>query len=89
MDDLAKNTPFEDIVAKGAAIYERDKGDYEPQENGKFLAIETDSGQKYLADTTAEALENARAANPGKLFYVVKVGFTSAETLAHSVLHQS
>ncbi|MDO8518047.1 MAG: hypothetical protein Q7S26_02035 [bacterium] len=89
MNDLAKNMPFEEIAKKGEAIYERDKAFYEPQENGKFLAIETDSGRKYIASTSAEALEKAREENPGKLFYLVKIGFTSVETLSHSILHRA
>ena len=89
MDDLAKNQPFEDIARKGAALYEQIKSEYEPQENARFLAIETDSEKRYMADSAAEALEHARAENPGKLFYVVKIGFTSAETLAHSILHRN
>ncbi len=89
MDDLAKNTPFEDIAQKGAIIYERDKGAYEPQENGRFLAIEPETEKKYIGNSAAEALEQARSENPGKLFYLVKIGFSSAETLAHSLLPNS
>lgn len=86
MTELAKNQPFQEIAEKGAAIYATKKSEYEPKDNGKFLAIEVENSTIYKADTSAEALENARKENPGKLFYVVKVGSDSAETLAHSLV---
>ncbi|MBI2888853.1 MAG: hypothetical protein HYY10_02935 [Candidatus Liptonbacteria bacterium] len=81
-----QNRPFEEVAEKGAVIYSKIKPKYEPKENGKFLAIETDSGKEYIGTTSAEALEKARVENPKKIFYVVKIGFESAETLAHSFL---
>lgn len=86
MDELAKNQPFQGIAEKGAIIYEKIKGEYEPKHNGEFLVIEVENGKVYIGATSAEALEQARTENPGKLFYVVKIGFGSAETLAHSLL---
>lgn len=86
MTELAKDQPFQEIAEKGAAIYQRIKSDYEPDDNGKFLAIETEKSKVYIGATSGEALEKARNENPGKLFYVVKVGSDSAETLAHSLV---
>ncbi len=86
MNNLAKNIPFEEIAQKGIALYETVRSQYEIDHKGKFLAIEVDSQKKYLGDSTAEALEKARAENPEKLFYLVKIGFSSAETLANSFL---
>ncbi len=89
MTELAKTQPFQAVAEKGAAIYEKIKSKYEPEQNGKFLAIEIDNEKEYVGATSAEVLEQARTQNPGKLFYVVKIGFGSAETLAHSFSHQS
>jgi hypothetical protein len=89
MSELAKHQPFQEIAEKGAALYQEMKGKYEPADNGKFLAIEVESKKPYIGNTSGEALEQARAENPGKLFYVVKVGFDSAETLAHSFVGRS
>jgi hypothetical protein len=86
MTELAKNQPFQEIAEKGAAIYQKRRGEYEPKDNGKFLAIEIEKNKIYIGDTSGEALAKARAENPGKLFYVVKVGSDSAETLAHSLV---
>jgi hypothetical protein len=89
MTELAKNQPFQEIAEKGAALYREMKGKYEPADNGKFLAIEVEKAKVYIGNTSGEALDKARTENPGKLFYVVKVGFDSAETLAHSLVGRS
>ena len=89
MNDVAAKGPYQEIATKGTAIYDRIKPSFEPKENGKFMAIEVDSEKTYLGRTSAEALEKARTSNPGKIFYVVKVGFETAETLAHSLLSGS
>jgi hypothetical protein len=89
MTELAKNQPFQEIAEKGEALYKEMKSQYEPASNGKFLAIEVERKKAYMGTTTGEALDQARAENPGKLFYVVKIGFDSAETLAHSLVARS
>lgn len=86
MTELAKSQPFQEIAERGAAIYREIRQNYEPNDNGKFLAIEIETKKIYMGNTSGEALEQARGKHPGKLFYVVKVGFDSAETLAHSLV---
>jgi hypothetical protein len=89
MAELGNSQSFKEIAEKGAAIYEKIKGDYEPDRNGKYLAIEIDSEESYLGDNGGEAIEAARKAHPEKFFYLVKIGFSSAEILAHSLVgHQ-
>ncbi len=87
-EELINKTNIQKIAQNGAEIYEKIKANYEPLKNGTFLAIEVDSEKIYEGSTAAEALVAARTANPGKLFYVVKVGSGSAETLAHSLVGQ-
>lgn len=86
MDEPIQEQSLKEIADKGAALYQAVKNKYEPHDNGKFLAIEVEKGNFYEGATTKEAAEQARAANPGKLFYVVKIGFDSVETLAHSLV---
>lgn len=86
MTDPVKDFPFQEIAKRGEEIYGRIKANYESKEKGRFLAIETESEKEYLGNTSAEALEKARSENPNKVFYVVKVGFDSAETLSQYIL---
>jgi len=83
-EELIKKADIQKISFEGAKIYESLKINYEPQQKGKFLAIDIDSRNVYLADDGAQAVELARQAHPNKVFYLVKIGFETAETVARS-----
>ena len=83
--ELIQNTDLGKIASEGVLIYQEVKKQYEENSVGKFLAIDIDSKEKYLAPTSAEAVITARAKHPGKVFYVVKIGFDAAETMAHLI----
>jgi len=83
-EELIKKADIQKIAEEGAKIYEQVKVNYDPKEKGKFLAIDIDSKEVYLGTTGAEALELARGHHPNKVFYVVKIGFDVAETMARS-----
>lgn len=83
-DELIKKVNIQKIAEEGAKIYEQIKVNYDPKERDKFLAIDIDSKKVYLGNTSAEALELARQKHPNKVFYVVKIGFDVAETMARS-----
>jgi len=81
-EGLIKKTDIQKIAEEGSKIYDQIKINYDPKEIGKFLAIDIDSKDAYLGDTSAEALELARQNHPNKVFYVIKIGFDVAETMA-------
>ncbi|MBU4298519.1 hypothetical protein KJ636_00540 [Patescibacteria group bacterium] len=81
-EELIKKADIQRIAEEGAKIYEQIKVNYDPKEKGKFLAIDIDSKKAYLGNTSAGALELAREHHPNKVFYIVKVGFDVAETMA-------
>ena len=81
-EQLIKTANIQMIAEEGAKIYESIKVQYEPAQNGKFLAIDIESRDAFTGDTSSEAVELARKAHPNKVFYVVKIGFSAAETLA-------
>jgi len=83
-EELIKKTDIQKIAENGAKIYEQIKVNYDPKERGKFLAIDIDSKRAYLGNTSAEALESAKQKHPNKVFYVVKIGFDVAETMARA-----
>lgn len=84
MSEPIKNADLERIATEGQKIYDSIKVQHEPADNGKFLAIDIDSKEVFLASTSAEALELARQKFPNKVFYVVKIGYDAAEILAMS-----
>lgn len=81
-EELIRQANIQEIAEAGTQIYEETKSQYEPQYNGKFLAIDTESRNVYMGETTVDAVEQARAAHPEKVFYVVKIGFSASEVLA-------
>ena len=83
-EELIKKADIQKIAEEGAKIYDQIKVNYDPKERGKFLAIDIDTKEAYLGTTSAEALELARQNHPNKVFYVVKIGFDVAETMARS-----
>ena len=85
-DDLIKQTDIQRIAEEGSKIYQEIKSQYDPKEKGKFLAIDIESKKTYLGSTSAEAVEAARKNHPNKIFYVIKIGFDVAETMAQSFM---
>jgi len=81
-EELIKNADIQGIASDGAKVYESVKLQYEPAQNGKFLAIDTESKDTFIGNTSSEAVELARKAHPNKVFYVVKIGHSVAETMA-------
>lgn len=81
-EDLIRQADIQEIAEAGRKIYEEVKSQYEPQHNGKFLAIDIETKNVYMGETTSEAVEQARVAYPQRVFYVVKIGFSVSEVLA-------
>ncbi len=81
-DELIKKADLQKIVDEGEKIYEQIKSQYEPQENGKFLAIEIESKKVYFAIDSVDAMMLAKKEFPDKVFYLVKIGYRYSETLA-------
>ncbi len=77
----------EDFIERGKRLYdEKLRGELEPENAGRFLAVEPDSENYFLGDTDVEALTAAREAMPGSLFYLVRVGYETAHAIGgHAV----
>lgn len=81
-EGLLEKVDMQEIADKGSQIYESIKGQYEPQDHGKFLAIDIKSGKAYLGQESSEAIGLARLAHPDTVFFVVKIGYSASEILA-------
>ena len=63
------------IAQKGESIYkEKFQQKYEKEYLGKFVAIDIDSEQAFVADSPVEAIEQVQKANPTGYFHLIKVG---------------
>ena len=69
----------QEIAEAGERIYnEKYKAEYERKYPGKFVAIDVESGQPFLADQPEEALTQGRKALPTAFFHLIRVGAPGA-----------
>jgi len=86
-EGLIKDADIKRISEEGTKIYNQIKTKYEPRDNGKFLAIEIDSKDVYPGDKSAEAVVLAKKEHPDKIFYIVRIGFDTAEMMVRSFIN--
>lgn len=73
------------VAERSRRIYdERLRAALESEHPGRFVAIEPDSGDHFLADTLDEAVRSARTKHPNRLSHVVRVGHSAALHLGSS-----
>lgn len=87
--DILKKTDIHRIADEGRKIYEKIKDEYDPKEKGKFLAIDIESSDVFLGETSSEALLKAKEKHPDKIFYVLKIGYDSIATMAKRILGEN
>ncbi len=64
-----------ELGRRGREYYDRFlRAKLEPQHNGKFLALEVESGDYELGDSTLDALERAEGRHPDCAFYLLRIG---------------
>jgi hypothetical protein len=72
---------LDEFSKKSEAFYSEIKAQLEAQYKGKFAAIDFESKKFWIGDTVSDALKNARAEYPTKLFYVIQVGSSATFTV--------
>lgn len=75
MESRVKVVDKDFIVRKSEEIYQNIKTEMEANHKGKFLAIDPESGDYYLAKTSLEAILNGRKEHPNTVFYIIRIGF--------------
>jgi hypothetical protein len=77
-----QNTPSpstQDIAQRGEAIYkEKYQEEFEKSCNGKFVAVNVNTGDATVADTSSEAIRIALEKDPSGLFHLMRVGYQAA-----------
>lgn len=82
-EELIKTVNINKICEEGTKIYDSIKSRYLTDHIGEFLAIDINSQEVFLGVDTSEAVLSARKAHPGKVFFVVKIGYSAAERMVH------
>ena len=74
------------IVERGQALYDQKiREKVEPQQNGKFLVLDIETGDYEIDVNSYAAYERAAATRPDAPFYLLRVGFPAAVTLGAKV----
>ncbi len=70
------------VAELGKKFYEEKlKAILEPQENGKFVAIEPETEQYFLGKTAVEAIKTGNSNFPDKILFLARVGFPAAHKI--------
>jgi hypothetical protein len=67
------------VIDRAKQLYaERLQGELEPQHSGRYVSIEPESGDYFLADTFDEAVRAARVKYPSRLSHTIRIGHRAA-----------
>lgn len=70
------------LVEKAKKLYRRFyQKNLEKTEKGKIMAIEVDSGEIFIGDSTIDAGLKAKAKYPQKTFYFKRIGYPAVHSL--------
>ena len=73
----------EEIAQRANEIYQRDiRSKVMPQDKGKFLVLDIDSGDYEIDSDDLSAEEILRARRPDGVLFGLRIGYTTAYTLA-------
>ena len=80
----------EEIAQRGNDIYQRDiRATVMPQHKGKFLVLDIESGDYEMDDNDMSAEETLRARRPDGVLFGLRIGYTSAYTLAGRMVEEA
>jgi len=78
-EDIMVSAQTKSIIDRAKRIYdERLRAALEASHPDRFVAVEPESGDHFVADTFDAAVDAARAAHPSRLPHVMRVGHAAA-----------
>jgi hypothetical protein len=67
---------FEETAARAEALYEQEiRAKLEPENIGKFVVIETQTGDYVVDEHDVTAMKRAAEKHPGGVFHILRVGY--------------
>ncbi len=71
-----------EVSRRGKEIYERSiRREVEPEHDGRFVAVDVESGEYALADDELEAFDRAREKAPEGVLFLIRVGYPAAHRI--------
>jgi hypothetical protein len=75
-------TETDELVRRARELYEQKlRAVLEPNQQGRYVAIEPDTGRYFLGDTGTAALVEAHTSMPKHSFYLARIGYEAADSL--------
>lgn len=72
----------DEIVRRGQELYDREiRARVEPEQNGRFLVVDVETGEYEIDDTAIDAIDRLQAKCPDAPVYIVRVGYPAAYKL--------
>ncbi|CAD6492952.1 MAG: hypothetical protein CHKLHMKO_00381 [Candidatus Argoarchaeum ethanivorans] len=75
---MASEVDIRKIGEKGRELFKKISDELQRDYRGKFVAIDVDSGDYFVGDTSVDAGKKARGTYPGKVFYLGRIGYRAA-----------
>jgi len=77
----------DEIVARGKEIYEKQlKRKLEPQNLGKYLVIDIETGEYQMDEDDLKAALRAYQKNPAGARFEMQIGYATSGTIGHALL---
>jgi hypothetical protein len=75
----------EEIAARGKAIYDGQiRAKVEPQDNGKFLILDIETGEYEMDEDEFAASRRAHSKHPDGAFFGLRIGYRTSGTIGAS-----
>lgn len=71
----------DEIERRGQALYAQIRATVEPDQRGKFIVIDIETGEYELDVTELAALQRAKVKNPDAALYMLRIGYSTAYRL--------
>ncbi len=77
----------DEIVRRGQDTYEQQiRSKLNPEDNGKFLVLDIETGMYEIDSNELAALKRAKAKNPDAALYLLRIGYKTAYRLGGAML---
>lgn len=86
MTEDRKQFNLEEFSKKSEEFYRKINAELEQKAKGKFIALDFEIEKYWLGETASDALKAAKDAHPGKLFYLIQIGYPSTFTIQSNIL---
>ena len=82
LEKIGTTDTDDELVRRARQLYDQKlRVVLEPTQQGRYVAIEPDTGKYFLGDTGTAALVVAHASMPEHTFYLARIGHEAADSL--------